>query len=282
MEKIKVTCDSTCDLSDKLYNSLDVTVLPLYVMLGDEQYRDGVDINSERLSEYTEKTGLLPKSAAVSVGDYVEVFEKYTSQGYKIIHINISSKISSCYQNACIAAETVGNVFVIDSLNLSSGSGHLVMAAAELASQGVDAQNIANMLNEMKHRLEVSFVIERLDNLYKGGRCSALSALGANILKLKPCIEVKNGTMGMSKKFRGGDMEKILLQYVEYKLKDREDIQKNRIFITHTNVSESIINSVISQINAFQKFKEIIVTDAGATIGTHCGKGTLGILFFRK
>ena len=186
MGKIKITCDSTCDLTQELYEKYDIEVLPLGITLGETLYHDGVDVSAQDVFAYVSQTGVLPKTSAISVGEYTDVFKKYTDQGYSVIHINISSEFSSCYQNACIAAEDIGNVYPIDSRNLSSGSGHLVLAAAELAATRDDAAAIAEELRQMQKRLDVSFVLQTLDYLKKGGRCSGIVALGANMLKLKP------------------------------------------------------------------------------------------------
>lgn len=279
--RIKVTADSTCDLSPALLAAYDVTLASLYVNIGEKTYRDGVDIQPDDVFEAFEKDALLAKTAAVSIEDYSELFTRYTQRGDSVIHINISSEFSSSYQNACLAAKEMDNVYVVDSRNLSSGSGHLVLMAVELARKGLSAQEIVQRLEIAKSKVEASFVINTLTYLYKGGRCSALAALGANMFRLKPCIEVRDGKMDVGKKYRGS-VKKAILHYVEDRLEDRRDLDTSRIFITHTGCCEEIVEAVRQKIIALQPFTEILETRAGCTVSSHCGPNTLGILFLRK
>lgn len=281
MSKIKITCDSTCDLTKELYEKYDISVMPLSVNLGDDLYRDGVDIDGPMIFDYVAKTGILPKTSAVSIAEYTDFFKRWVDEGYEVIHINLSSGLSSCYQNACLAAEELGNIYVIDSLNLSSGSGHLAIAGAELAAQGIEAKEIAEKLNEMKTRLDVSFIIQELDYLHKGGRCSGVAAFGANLLKLRPCIEVVDGGMVVGKKYRGST-EKTIKEYIDGRLAGREDLQLNRIFLTHSHAPREIVDKMLEYIKELQPFAEVIETVAGSTITSHCGKACLGVLFFKK
>ena len=281
MSKIKITCDSTCDLTRELYEKYDISVMPLAVNLGDDLYRDGVDIDGLTIFDYVAKTGILPKTSAVSIAEYTDFFKPWVDDGYEVIHINLSSGLSSCHQNACLAAEELGNIYVIDSLNLSSGSGHLAIAGAELAAQGLEAKEIAEKLNEMKQRLDVSFIIQELDYLHKGGRCSGVAAFGANLLKLRPCIEVVDGGMIVGKKYRGST-EKTIKEYIDGRLAGREDLQLNRIFLTHSHAPKEIVDKMLEYIKELQPFAEVIETVAGSTITSHCGKACLGVLFFKK
>lgn len=281
MRKVKVTCDSTCDLSEELIKKYDITVMPLTVILGEREFSDGVNVSAFDIFDFVKANNVLPKTAAVSVGEYREVFKKYVDAGYDVVHIDISAKMSSCFQNANIVAEELGHVYPVDSMNLSSGSGHLAIAAAELAAKGKSGEEIKIELDEMAKRLEVSFVVDTLEYLHKGGRCSSIATLGANLLKLRPCIEVKDGEMGVGKKYRG-NMEKALSDYVSERLEGRKDLQLNRIFITHTQAPEEIVKHVEKLVKKYQPFAEIIETKAGCTVTSHCGRGTLGILFFTK
>ncbi len=281
MSKIKITCDSTCDLTKELYEKYDIAVMPLAVNLGDNLYRDGVDIDGPMIFDYVAKTGILPKTSAVSIAEYTDFFKPWLDEGCEIVHINLSSGLSSCHQNACLAAEDLGNVYVVDSLNLSSGSGHLAIAAAELAAEGFEAKEIADRLNEMKTRLDVSFIIQELDYLHKGGRCSGVAAFGANLLKLRPCIEVVDGGMVVGKKYRGST-EKTIKEYIEGRLAGREDLQLNRIFVTHSHAPQEIVDEMVKYVKELQPFAEVIETVAGSTITSHCGKACLGVLFFKK
>ncbi len=281
MAKIKITCDSTCDLTKELYSKYDIEVLPLQVALGERICSDGVDVEAEELYEYAKRTGTLPKTSAVSVGAYEDLFRKYTGDGFAVIHINISSKLSACHQNACIAAEEVGGVFVIDSMNLSSGSGQLAIAAAEMAAEGMEAAAIAERLEEMKTRLDVSFVLQTLEYLHKGGRCSGVAALGANLLKLRPEIVVKDGAMSVGRKYRGS-MEKTVMDYIRGRLEGNDNVEPGRIMITHTIMPQEIVDEAEELVRSLHPFREICVTNAGSTIGSHCGPACIGVIFFRK
>ena len=281
MAKIKITCDSTCDLTQALYEKYDITVMPLCVTLGEELHRDGIDITAQGVFDYVAKTGTLPKTSAISVGEYEDFFRPFVDDGYTVIHINLSSELSSCHQNACLAAEELGNTYVIDSRNLSSGSGHLAIAAAELAAQGMEAAEIADLLNEKKAKLDVSFVLQTLDYLKKGGRCSSIVALGANMLSLRPEIAVTDGKMGVGKKYRG-KMEKTILDYVKGRLAGRDDVDTKRIFVTHSYVPQEIVDKVVALVKELHPFEEVLETTAGCTISSHCGPNCLGVLFFTK
>ena len=281
MNKIKVTCDSTCDLTPELYKSYGVDVLPLGITLGETLYYDGVNVASEDLFAYADKTGTLPKTSAVSPNAYIEAFRPYVEDGYAVIHINISSEFSTCYQNACLAAAELGNVYPIDSRNLSSGSGHLVLLAVELARQGLGAAEIVDILNERKEKLDVSFVLQHLEYLRMGGRCSGVAVLGANLLKLRPEIRVVDGRMGVGTKYRGS-MERSVLDYVRGRLANRDDVDPYRIFVTHSGVPQELLDKVLALVKELHPFREVLVTKAGSTISSHCGPECIGVLFFRK
>ncbi len=279
---VKVTADSTCDLSAQIIERYQIGIIPLSVTLGDQTFKDGLEMNVEDIYAYVERTGSLPKTSAVNIQEYMDVFRQYVNDGYEVVHINLSSEFSSTYQNACLAAEETGHVHVVDSRNLSTGQGLIVMKAAEMAAAGKSAEEIYEACTEMTARVEASFVIDSLNYLYKGGRCSALSAFGANLLKIKPSIVVKDGRMTPEKKYRGA-FEKVILHYVRDCLEGREDIDDTRIFITHTRCSKKCVEDVRNAVMTYAPaFKEIIETTAGSTITTHCGPNTLGILFVRK
>ena len=281
MSHIKITCDSTCDLPQELYTKYDVEVVALAVTLGDELHRDGVDITAPELFSYVKETGTLPKTSAISMGEYMDVFGKYVDEGRTVIHINLSSNLSASHQNAVLAAQELGNVYVVDSRNLSTGSGHLVIEAAEMAAQGLDAGTIVARLNEMKERVDASFVLQTLEYLQKGGRCSSVTALGARALQLRPEIRVADGGMGVGKKYRGS-MEKSVLDYVRGRLDGRDDIDTHRIFVTHSPMDQSVVDKAIALVKELHPFEEVIETSAGCTICSHCGPNCLGVLFFKK
>lgn len=281
MPTIKITCDSTCDLSPELCERYHISVIPMRVALGERSCRDGVDVKPEELFAYVGDTGKLPTTSAISFGEYADFFRPFVKEGYEVVHINLSSELSSSHQNACIAAEELGNVFVVDSRSLSTGSGHLVILAAELASAGYDGAYIAKALDEMKGNLDVSFVLQTLDYLHKGGRCSGIARFGANMLKLRPEIVMNNGTLHVGKMYRGS-MEKTILDYVRGRLDNEKAVNYDRIFVTHSGVPREIVDKVIALVKERRPFEEVIETVAGSTISCHCGPNCLGVLFFRK
>lgn len=280
--KIKISADSTCDLPREIIERYGITIVPLYIVKDGQSYRDGIDITPDDIFKYVDSGAGICSTAAVNISDYRDFFSEFLKEYDAVIHMNISSQMSSCHQNALTAAEEFENVYVIDSKSLSTGIGHLVIDAAQMAESGMEAKDICDRLRENAEKLEVSFIIDTLKYLRKGGRCSALAALGANVLKLKPCIEVRDGAMGVGKKYRG-NFDKVIIQYVHDRLAGRTDIDPRRIFITNTTgVSKEIIKSVRDEINACQKFDEICESYAGCSISNHCGTVCLGILFFTK
>jgi len=281
MEKIKITCDSTCDLPVELCLKYDVEVTPLSISLGDEIRTDGVNICPEELFEFVNKNGTLPKTSAVSPAYYTEVFGKYVSQGYSVIHISLSSELSSTYQNACIAASEFEGVHVIDSLNLCTGSGFLAVRARELADEGKSAEEIVGMLNALREKVDASFILQTLEYLRIGGRCSSVAALGANLLKLRPEIIVRDGKMTVGTKFRGS-LQKSILDYIRAQLEDRADADLSRIFVMHTGVPEDVLEKAVGLVRELKPFEEVIVGRAGCTISTHCGPECFGIIFMKK
>lgn len=281
MSKVIISSDSTSDLSAELKERYDVRILPLGVTLGTNVYRDGVDITPDDIYAHYDKTGELPKTTAANVGECIEHFKELTKDGDAVIHFTISSDMSSTYNNACIAASEFDNVYVVDTKNLSTGGGLLVVAAAGMVKDGVDAKEIVENVEKLVPCVDVTFVIDSLEYLYKGGRCSALSMMGANLLKLKPCIEVKNGVMGVGKKYRGV-FSKVVTEYVTERLQNADDIDRTRVFITHAGCDEELMQSVIKQIKDTGIFKEVFYTRAGCTVSSHCGANTMGVLFIRK
>lgn len=281
MSNIVITSDSTSDLSIELRERYNISVLPLGVTLGDKAYKDGVDITPDDIYAHHAKTGELPKTTAANVDECINFFKKFVDEGKTVIHFSISSDMSSTYNNGRLASMEFENVYVIDSANLSTGEGLLVIAAAEMAEQGLGAEEIVAKIEDLVSKVDASFVIDNLEYLHKGGRCSALAMLGANVLKLKPCIEVKNGSMGVGKKYRGryGD---VLKTYVDERLANVDDIDTSRVFVTHAGCDEEIVNAVVEQVKSKGIFKEVFLARAGCTISSHCGADTLGVLFIRK
>ncbi len=278
---IKILSDSTCDLSEDLLKEYNITLIPLTVVKGDDQFKDGITITPADIFAHVAAGGALCSTAAVSIGEYQEYFEKYTSEYDAVVHINIGSGFSACHQNACLAAEEFDNVLVIDSQNLSTGQGLVVLKACELAQTASSLDEMRTALEDMIPKVEASFLVDKLDYLVKGGRCSSAAALGANLLNLKPCIEVKNGKMTVVKKYRG-NYAKCLANYVRDRLNGRTDLEEDNLFITQTTVSDEAYAAVKDAVSACSQFAHVYETTAGCTVSCHCGPGTLGVLFVRK
>lgn len=281
MSKIMITCDSTADLTKELYAKYEAAVVPMGVYLGDDFRRDGLNITISDIFDYVAASGQLPKTSAVSVGEYDDVFRPLVEQGYEVVHVSLSSSLSSSHQNARLAAEELGNVYVVDSKNLSTGIGHLVLLGRELAASGMTAAEVAAALEQLREKLDVSFVLQTLEYLHKGGRCSGVAAFGANLMKLRPEIEVVGGKMQVGRKYRG-NMEKTVLAYIRGRLEGREDIRLDRIFITHSGCPQEIVEKAEALVRELHPFQEVIVTTAGSTITSHCGPDCLGVLFLKK
>ena len=279
--KIKILSDSTCDLSPELLSANDISLVPLTVIKDGKEFKDGLTITPADIFAHVAAGGALCSTSAVSIGEYQEQFEKYAKDYDAIVHINISSGFSSSHQNACLAAEDFDNVLVIDSRNLSTGQGLVVLKACELAKTAQSLEELRTALTEFVPKVEASFVVDKLDYLVKGGRCSSAAALGANLLNLKPCIEVRDGKMTVVKKYRG-NYTKCLAAYVKDRLEGRDDLEGGTLFITQTTVSDEANTAVHDAVAAYGHFENIYDTTAGCTISCHCGPGTLGVLFVRK
>lgn len=279
--RVKIISDSTCDLSPELLERYDIAITPLCVIKDGKEFHDGVDITPADIFAHVDGGGELCSTAAVSQFEYAEMFTRYAKEYDEVVQINIGSNFSCCYQNACLAAQEFDNVFVVDSENLSTGQGLLVVAAAKLAQQGVSGIEIAERVRALVPKVEASFLIERLDYMQKGGRCSTVAALGANLLKLKPCIEVREGKMSVCKKYRGS-FEKCIRQYVKERLDGRTDIAGDLAFITHPACQKNVVDAAMEEAARYGAFDEVIETRAGCTVSCHCGPDTLGILFVRK
>lgn len=281
MARIKILSDSTCDLTPALLQKYDITLTPLTVVKDGKPFRDGVDITPADIFAHVDGGGALCSTSAVSEYEYATFFSRYAPDYDAVVQITIGSGFSACYQNACLAAQGFDNVFVVDSENLSSGQGLLVMEAVRLAEAGQSGEDIARALRELAPKVEASFLVGRLDYLYKGGRCSAVAALGANLLGLKPCIEVSGGKMGVCKKYRGS-FESAVRQYVRERLEGREDIRPALAFVTHPAAPESVVRAALDTAAQYGSFDRVLETHAGCTVSCHCGPHTLGILFVRK
>ena len=296
--KIILSADSTCDLDEDLKERYNVHYFPLHINLNGKDYLDNIDITPEEIYQeyYDHKT--LPKTAAVNVQEYIDHFRPWVEADYEVIHVNLGHALSSSYQNCCLAARELGHVHVVDSCNLSTGTGLTVVAAGKLLREAEEvisepgagrpdtrqiAAAIAEKLREGTGRRHGSFILDTLTFLSAGGRCSAVAAFGANMLKLKPCIQVDNhdGSMAVGKKYRGA-LDKVLVKYVKDELGKYSDIDTDLLFITHSGIPQDYIDLVRRTVEETMTFKEIHVTKASCTISCHCGPNTLGILFETK
>ena len=275
-----IAADSTCDLSPELIQSYGIHIIPLGVTLGEKQYTDGVDIDPDFIYAHYEKTGELPKTSAVNLVDFEDYFARETAAGNSVVLFTISSDMSSTCNNARLAAEGFENVYVVDTRNLSTGGGLLVLTAAEMAAKGKPAAEIAETCSALAPCVDASFIIDSLEFLHKGGRCSALAAFGANMLSLKPCILVQNGKMGVGKKYRG-KFGAVLPKYVSDRLGDGSDVVSGHIFVTHAGCEPAVIDACVEAVKAIAPEAKIHITRAGCTISSHCGRNTLGVLFIR-
>lgn len=278
---IKITSDSTCDLSAQQLEQNNISLSRLTVVKNGEQFIDGQTISPADIFAHVAAGGDLCSTSAFSIGEYEDFFAKYSNEYDGVIHINIGSGFSACHQNACIAAENFPNVRVIDSQNLSTGQGLVVLEACRLAKECNSLDEISEKLNAFTPRVEASFLLDQLKYMVKGGRCSSAAALGANLLNLKPCIEVKDGKMSVVKKYRG-NYAKCLANYVKDRLADRDDLERNILFLTYTTVEEDCYKSVTEAIDEHGHFQNVYETQAGCTVSCHCGPATLGVLFVRK
>ncbi len=276
---VKIFSDSTCDLSKELLDRYEIGIIPLFVRLGDVEFLDGVNITPEALYKWSDEHNDTPKTAAPSIEDVAKIFNPDSTDEY--IVFTISSSMSACFNNVRLAAESLeieDRVHIIDSANLSTGIGLLVIRAAELAKEGKTASEIADDIESLKDKVRASFVIDTLVYLHRGGRCSGLAALFGTALKLHPRIAVSGGAMHPEKKYRGNS-HKYVMDYVKDMESDLKNARKDRVFITHSGCDKEIVDSVRDYLTGLDHFDEILETRAGSVISSHCGPGTLGVLF---
>ena len=280
--RIKITADSTCDLPRELVEQYNIHIFPLYVVMDGKALRDGIDIVPQDVFDHVAAGGKLGNTAAVNVADYLERFRALRAEYDAVIHFTISESMSACFQNANIAASELEGIYVIDSKNLSTGIGLLVLDACDMAAAGMDAEAICAALTEKREKLDVSFVIDTLDYLKAGGRCSPIVALGANLLSLKPCINLADGAMDVGKKYRGV-IEKVVVKYLHDRLADLDAIDLNRAFLVKSEgFDPAFLQEVEELILSICPFKVLHRATAGCTISNHCGPKTLGIIMYRK
>jgi len=274
--KIAITAESTIDLPEELLKRFDIQILPFTVILGDEEHLDG-EITPQDIYEYVAKTKVLPKTAAINGETYKEFFEKLLKKYDAIVHFSLSSGISSACRNAQVVASEIDNVFVVDTKSLSTGIALLAIYARELADKGASAEEVFQKVSLRIKDVQTSFVISKLDYMYKGGRCSGVALFGANLLKIRPCIALKDGKMGVHKKYIG-KMEKVITTYSKDILSEFNNPDKKRVFITYSTATPEMIEQARKAV-AEIGFEEVFETTAGSTITSHCGDNTLGILY---
>lgn len=280
--KVVITTDSPADLSAELIDRYDIHVLPLYVNLGGKSYRDGVDISTPDIFAHYDETGELPSTSAIPIGDYEDFFKGFVADGCDVVHFSLSSEISSTHQNAKLAAEELDGVYVIDSLHLSSGIALQVIKACEMRDDGKSADEIAKAAVDFNKKTCTSFVLEKLEYMNKGGRCSTVAALGANILSIRPCIEMHDGKLDVAKKYRGKILE-VKKKYIVDELNaHKDDADLSRIFVTSSSTDDGEEQELIDTVLGVLPFKEVLKGRAGCTIASHCGPGCMGILFMTK
>lgn len=283
MAQIKVFTDSTCDLSPEIIAQHEIGVVPVYVTFDDQTYRDGVDMTVADLYKKVEECGKLPKTAAPSPGDFIKAFRPYIDAGQDIIYVGLSTELSSTCHNAILAAEEFpeGRIVVVDSLNLSTGIGLSVLKAVDYAQEGLSVKEVAERVMVHIPKVETEFVIDTLDYLYKGGRCSAMQNLIGSMLKLRPLIKVVNGKMIVGDKSRG-KKERALELLLERALRFKDTMDLSRVFVTYSLGAEEDAQFVKGELEKLTEAKEVIVTQAGCVISSHCGPGTVGILFITQ
>ena len=276
-----ITADSTCDLSAELIKRYNIKTIPLTITLGDKSYFDGVNFTPNDMYERYSKDGTLPKTSAPSLQEFLDFFSPYLAQGYEIVHLDISSELSSSCNNACIAAAELGGVYVVDSRMLSTGVGLLVLEGADCRDKGMAAADIAQHLTSLTGKVDTSFVLDTLEFMWKGGRCSGVTALGANLLHLKPGLEMRDGKLVVYKKFRGS-IELVYRQYIKERLKGKK-VRPAHVFITDSGmVDDETIASLEALVRELIPVDEVHHTVAGCTVASHCGAKTLGVLFINE
>ena len=278
---VVITADSTVDLSKELLERYDIKTVPLTIILGEESYADGADFTPEKIYRRYRADGTLPKTAAPGVQDLLDFFTAFTSRGCEVVHLDISSELSNIYNSARLAAEELEGVYVVDSRMLSTGIGLLALEAAERRDAGMSARDIAAHLEALRDKVSVSFVLDTLEFMWKGGRCSGFTAFGANALKLRPALEMRDGKLGVYKKYRGC-MPKVYEQYITDRLEGKR-IRPDHIFLTESGeIDPALIETLIARVREITGCREVHHTTAGATISSHCGPGCLGVLFIEE
>jgi DegV family protein with EDD domain len=283
MSRVRIVADSTCDLSKELVEKYNITIIPLCIVMGEKSYYDGVETSPDEIYAWADANKTTPKTAAVSMDKTEEILSPFMEAGDDIIFFGISSEMSTTCNVVRIVGEDkeYDRLFIVDSRNLSSGIGLQVLKAAEMAQDGKSAEEIVEKINESKDKVSASFVVDTLTYLARGGRCTAATALVANTLKLHPEIVVKDGKMGVNKKYRGS-LDSALMKYAKEMQEDLLNAESKRVFLTHSGCTQETIDKIYGFLKDLNYFEEILVQRAGGVISSHCGPGTLGILYYKK
>ena len=284
MSNVILSADSTCDLTPELRERYQVSCHPYHIILDGQDYLDKVTITSGEIFQAYYDKKILPQTSAINHFEYANYFRKWVDAGKEVVHLNLGGALSASYKNCCTAAQELGHIYPIDSYSLSTGTGLLVIKAAEMAAEGMGAAEIQQRIEAMRGKVHASFILDTLKFMHAGGRCSGVTAFSANMLNIKPCIVVdnKSGGMDVGKKYRG-KLQKVLLRYVEDTLQNAGDLDLSRIFITYSSLDDpGYVDLVREAILAIAPFQEVHVTTASSTIACHCGPNTLGILFMTK
>jgi DegV family protein with EDD domain len=281
---VKIVSDSTCDLSPQLAERYGISIIPLHILLGEKEYEDGVDITPDDIFKWSDSNKTTPKTSAPSMETVIKVIKPLLEQGNELICFAISEDMSTSANVMSLAADELNaaeKVHVVDSMNLSTGIAHLVVEAAIMANSGKSAPEILARINELIPRVRASFVVDTLVYLYRGGRCSGLSAMVGSALKLHPMITVVNGKMIPGKKYRG-NISKVISSYAKDLENDLKNAKKDRVFVTHSRCDREIVEEVIAYLESLHIFKEVLETQAGGVVSSHCGPGTLGVLYIEE
>lgn len=282
-QKVIITTDSTCDLDAKTAKEYGIAeIIPLKILLGNEEHLDGVDIAPDDVYNFYNKTGTLPKTAAVTPLEYTEIFSKYVNEGCAVVHISFTSKLSSSCQNARVAAMDFDDVHIVDSLQLCSGQALVAFKACELRDKGLSAEEIAKEVQAFVPKIKTNFVISTLEYLTKGGRCSALTAFGANILGIKPAIDMNDGSLGVGKKYRG-KIDSVYEKYIIDKINNYGEIDTScKVFFADSGIAPEQRDKLLKLVKENIPGAEILKARAGCTISSHAGPATVGLMFAVK
>lgn len=275
---VYITADSTCDLSPELLERFQIKIAPLHVLIGEEDYLDGVNFTPEMIYERYEKEKILPCTAAVTPQEFVDFFTPLLEAGYEVVHLDISSRMSGTYQNAAIVAQDLPGVYPVDTQQLTTGIAQMLVVACRMRDNGMDAASIAKAMPALIPKVDTSFVIDTLEYMWKGGRCTGVAAFGANLLKLKPCIEMRDGKLEICKKYRG-NIFKVYEKFISERMAGKK-VRTDFVFISTSNdLTPEVQERVRTVIRQAAPVKEVCFTRTSCTVSSHCGPGTLGLMF---